>query len=802
MNAPNQVGSLWFMIAAFLNAFSMTAMLITLGAAGYRELAGSISLVQGATLATFYVFSANGRNLILSNVHGTGLTGLLPLRLLLLMPLAWVSYVLSVNIGHVTPFQALILLLRRVGEWIGELGLAEEERLGLRGRAMLSALVEAATFVTCVVLTIVVKLPFELAAIAWACAPILSASKILRSGVAQKMVGFKILLPHLGSTAIVGVSTFVFRAILVMLVGNAAAGDLLTAFAIGGVIPNVFNRVLGPSMVRQGGYSLPQSRGTMLLVGAMIMVGGVTALMAPAQSLWLPTGISLMGGAVMVIAVLLRSRLIHGADEGAFGPDLLANILIIFLVPSIYFIFGDQPLGALYLISAVLNFIYMSGAIARSHSSRVWLDWILLLTGLLLLSPLLLTVLEPMTSELSGNCCRIDHTSVLASTIVALTLFACIALLGNFADSSRSLWLIFFSMLTCMVSLSVQEIYDVRLGSSAFVMIGQLVMPVFGMLLGEMYGKTERTWTFELTAACVLMLILPINLAVVWQMGRASTMAVVGPTAEGYSFQQMSLIVALTTLVSLAFARKGGHAGKLVVMVISVAIATKIAGISGSLVAGVYVGAVLLMALIAMQKRQQLFARMVLALVLLLQLAQFYIEVRPPTSGASVVESSSAEEGHISMKADELKWESGVLGGRARLPADDTDRVHDAWVAVRTFMFGNLAVQSGNADDASPHSSNYWISGIHNFGIISILPLTVFFIHLGRLLARQRRSALLSPDVFGVLMASGFLLLAESTGIQRPGQIYAWIVAYFLIGLLMVRLSSRERELTPAKTLK
>ncbi|MDO9216141.1 MAG: hypothetical protein Q7U14_02645, partial [Lacisediminimonas sp.] len=57
----------WFPLATLLNAFSMTALLIIIGVSGRPELAVSIGLVQGAALATFYVFSANARNLILAD---------------------------------------------------------------------------------------------------------------------------------------------------------------------------------------------------------------------------------------------------------------------------------------------------------------------------------------------------------------------------------------------------------------------------------------------------------------------------------------------------------------------------------------------------------------------------------------------------------------------------------------------------------------------------------------------------------------------------------------------------------------
>ena len=49
-NAPRRA-LLIFPMAALLNSFSMTALLLVFGVAGHSEIAANIGLVQGATLA-------------------------------------------------------------------------------------------------------------------------------------------------------------------------------------------------------------------------------------------------------------------------------------------------------------------------------------------------------------------------------------------------------------------------------------------------------------------------------------------------------------------------------------------------------------------------------------------------------------------------------------------------------------------------------------------------------------------------------------------------------------------------------
>ena len=60
--------ALVFPAAALLNSFSTTALLLVFGLAGHPEVVADIAVVQAASLALFYAFSANARNLVLADV--------------------------------------------------------------------------------------------------------------------------------------------------------------------------------------------------------------------------------------------------------------------------------------------------------------------------------------------------------------------------------------------------------------------------------------------------------------------------------------------------------------------------------------------------------------------------------------------------------------------------------------------------------------------------------------------------------------------------------------------------------------
>jgi hypothetical protein len=116
-----------FPLAFAMNTFSMTGFMVILGLSGKPSIAADFGIVQGATMALFYAFSANARNLILNPSSKTSVRWLLISRLALTLPLGAASFFLGVNLGGAYWPLALILILRRSTEWIAELHLSEME---------------------------------------------------------------------------------------------------------------------------------------------------------------------------------------------------------------------------------------------------------------------------------------------------------------------------------------------------------------------------------------------------------------------------------------------------------------------------------------------------------------------------------------------------------------------------------------------------------------------------------------------------------------------------------------------------
>lgn len=312
-----------FPLAALLNSFSTTALLLIFGLAGHTEVAADIALVQAASLALFYAFSANARNLVLADKESGGKSAsgtLLKIRAALMFPLAFATYIFGVVVGGAAASVATVLIVRRVTEWIGEIALACHERKDQHRQAFHSLIIESSVLLLAVVLPIGYSIELSLSALPWALAPLLALRGAGLSFVGPRLASRK-LLPHLGSTAIIGASVFVFRLSISLLAGKAVAGILFTAFALGGLIPTVFGQALAPTLVRKYGPgnkmpSLLLAIPVALLVAGMALVAGLAVSPEWNSVAILPPPFYDGGGFVS-----LRWRHYVGGDFASDSPD-------------------------------------------------------------------------------------------------------------------------------------------------------------------------------------------------------------------------------------------------------------------------------------------------------------------------------------------------------------------------------------------------------------------------------------------------------------------------------------------------
>lgn len=775
---------IWFPIGVLINTFSMTALLVILGLAGYADLAADIGLVQGATLATFHVFSANARNLILTDGGELAASRLLQMRLILLLPLAFIAYFLSVTIGGAAPSLAVILILRRGAEWFGELGLSQHERLNQKNFVQRAVFGEAVGFLLCLVQSMGFGADLAGSAIPWAFAPLISVYRTQLSLRTSRRLTIYSVFPHIGSTAIIGICVYVFRISVTVLAGKTGAGELFTAFAIGGIIPTILGQALAPTLMRRFGSAVMQSVWLLAFPAAMLAVAGGVIMLAIAEptwlvdagrssTFWLATGLSIAGGAVMIVAALLRAHLIHSDNEEVFGPDMLANILLVALIPFVYFSLGAKSLTGLYLLSACLNLVYMWGGAKRKSIDGRFLFRVLFALGLLLVAPIFFQLEGSLFRDPAMVFDTGGHFLSLPIPVSVLALFGGIAILGNYKVAMRSLTVVFFTMLLFVVS---------TLGGGAapqeggkLVLVSQFVLPIFGLVLGEMFGAVARGPVFERAALSLLLLILPAQLTATWLAGHMDARPLVFIFSIYQHLQYFPAVVAaLATMASLALWGRSGSMRIAIGFMLLIVLVHLVASASINAIAGAVSG---MAAFMTFHWRDARFRRHLSATLVIALLAAAFYAALIHTDNAFGIRHSMAEGAGAN-------WSVSAADGSSRA---ESWRIFADGIgaSTETFLFGHVTRPDRNLH---PNAHNYWLDATYSFGVLAILPLIALIAVTAFLVWKQRSRVLSDPLLLGTTMAAGYLVLVESMfniGMRQP---YPGILTFFILGLLISRL--------------
>ncbi len=769
----------------------MTVLLVGLGLFGKPHLAAEVGIVQGALIALYYTFSGNVRSLIFREDRGSSTRPLILVRLLLAVPLAVVAYILAVHAGvDVAAEIAMILTLRKIGEWLSEIHLCEVEREGDRIFALIhlttqSVLLAAALLSLCLdwegakeVLLVWALLP-----------PLLSLRHLL--GVLSRGRGMQVpiglLLPHIGSSMVHGVTIYVFRLTLLLLVGKMIAGDLYTAFSIGGLIGSVFATAIGPSMVlheqRIGNRYSPLWLSITLLAAATlgaVLVGAsllwTSGWLLKTAFFWQAAGLSLVGGVVMMFAQRERLRLLQGdREDDVFAPDVLLNILIVTIVPFVYYLAGPGWLGSLYLFNAILAMaIYRATIFSESHRTGVQgRDW----------RPLggffILAIFVPLFFQLGSGIFRsadfaYDTVGILSRLPVPVSIVACfvgIALIGRLSRANLALSTIFFSFLLMVVSTVVTSSADSTAGLQKLILMMQFLLPMFALVLGQTYGSwiTDDRQAAK-ALAIVLGVVVPAQLVATWSQGFLQ----LSPYLYAFSIYQHLLyvpvilvgayLIGLNVLWNLPVWHK-------IFLLLALPMGIYVVASTSMLATGLLVlGSA---AVVWYQERR--IGRPIT------QMRAIFLLAIGGGIGYWFVQASLIAPGI---------WEGKIafLYSKARL---------EYWVYyahgfvsnLQTLVFGNVAPP---ARESIPSAHNYYLDIMYNFGVLGVMAIfTLVAITMTRLY-KQRGRVMASPGIAVLAMVVLFLVVPDNLFKVGMRQMYPGIVTFFLWGLLLTRLEGRE----------
>ncbi len=759
-----------------------------------------IAIAQGATLALFFAFSANARNVIFADASGVTSHLLLRTRLVLLLPMAVPCFILSSTIGSVNAALTIALIGRRSAEWIGEIYLSASEVQNNRKPAMLTIAAECSTFILAIGLIF-----SEASGLLWRWfvgggpAHCDGGGKTRKVSAPVNLIGnLGKLAPNLGSTTIIGIAVYVFRLSITMVTGRITAGDLFTAFVIGGLIPTIYNSSIGPSLALRehgkGTKGLALRVMTWLVPGLFILGSAIAAftLQYPEHSgflnkshnFWTAVGMSLSGGGIMMIALHRRILMLQkGMNVEIFGSDVLSNVLIVVSVPYFYFLLGPRSLEGLFVFNAVLTlFCYWSaertGAL-KERPGRYDTLKLFAIAGLVLL---------PFFIQLNGSIFRdttflFDTGRVLRQLPVPLSVIAIIGgvlMLGRFKETHRSLTVFFFTaVLLVLATLSIQE-PDAR--SPRLILMAQYLIPFLGLVLGRCTEWRLRRENSRRPADGGL-LRHTLATACSWARDWLSLRPIyIFSVSINHSLRAVVMVLSY----GMAFTSLQGSDGPWKTLLwLMLPLAAIYAAASYSLevfviYAGMIGAGVWRHRTLSLSRRA---AAWIIGLVLVSGIAygvftqtSLLVEVASPLS--SVLERSDAK--YRLTRTLALPRDTAELWGHWQFYGKGIV------AGAEEFFFGHAY-----PPDRSVHPSahNYYLDLLYNFGVLPLAPLLVLLIYSGLLV--YRLSSLLRSDWFLLASVLGVLIMfgvdnSLKVGLRQP---YPGIFGFFLLGLLQARLS-------------
>jgi len=796
-----------FPLAFLFNNSAITLLLIFVGLTGNPVMAAEIAIIHASTQALFFAFSANARNLILGRDSLLGAHDLLRVRMLLVLPLSVMAFFLVDYVIEINIFLVIFIIARRAFDWILEVNMSEMERSENKAHVSEYIIIQSVMLIVALSwLLFGTEYPFA-GIYLWCLSPLLSMLQ-MRFSTHNKHTSISdlhdLLLPHFGSTAVIGVALYVFRVVITLLVGKELAGDLFTAFSIGGVIGTVFASSIGPSValrIQKGdGFGLPSAIKVVITMNVALGILlatlsqydiNILEVIGKSKEFTLAVGLSMIGGAIMVAAQMARLKVVQlGKNGNVFGADVLMNIILITVIPYANYLLGSQSLGALYLLSATLAYIFYQTScgdienIVGIHA----LKGIRVLIAFLLLFPIFFMLDGSIFANASFNYESQGLIRALPIPVSFPLCFVGIVLLGRYRFSHTSLAVIFiiFSLMTMSVLLSSPDMSITTQGK--FILLMQFILPYFALVLGQAFEGRESRQVMEKTFFIVLLLVVPVQVVITLIHPNPLLAPLIGFFSIYQHLQYVPVIfVSAYLLVLFSLYRYKYYLTPLLFLTVFMGV---YAGASYSRLAVVlFVSGVALFTVYSW-KNFKTKTLVVLVFMVMVSLPFAYIQIYKDAGNHD-------DKFTIGFNLDNIydSNSSNSLNNKAELTSKD--RLEYWRVYTGKISESPSALLFGHASRIDryeyPSAHNYYLDFVYHFGLIAILPL-LYLIFITIRSAFRSRKHIFSNPILGLTFVVFFIVLIDSSlkvGFRQP---YPGVYMFFVWGILLTRLYILENK--------
>ncbi len=757
----------------------------------------------------FLAFSANVRNLLLAADDLVFTRNIFIFRLLAILPLSAGVVLLSGGIVEIAPVVIVAVVLRRCSEWIAELQITERECAEDFGFVWRFISIQI-SIVGLLFISIPVgnELFTEALLVVWAISPLGQVVPFLRR-LFTLTNNFSFdstsMLPHVGSSMVVGIAIYVMRLMIVSLVGKASAGILFAAYAIGGILVSFYVYAVGPALIR---WDMTAGRSRIMHVGLVVVMFVIGALLVVVaafisdhyyHSLLLASGISVVGGGVMVAAQKRRLSIILANGKDVYVADALANIALICSIPFVYYLLGRESLSYVYLLSSLLSVFayivlladgYGGGRVANIRAiigeyAGKWIAVAIMLPVFFQFNGSIFSA-QDMVYDSGG---RLLDVPLPVSVIAACLGFVFLVKPERTVSAINYIFFSFSLMLfsTLMVVMREGEV----VGIGKMILQIQFIIPMFALMLGlSLVDATSNRWgEYIIERGClyVVSIVVPLQLLATLIQGRWPLTPYMYLFSIYQHLQYVSVImVGVFWWASITCFERHIERGISMLLAPFIGIYAA-AALSVQTAVMVLVGAAALLLMRGFKWRATVISFLVL-LGLVLGIVGDY-------------RSSNMDVEMDSSYIEYMSWEDRLLASKNGLEAGGVVAGVDVLLESRlyvwdyywegiaedyeTFLFGHV-----DRPDRYhiPSAQNYILDLMYNYGLLSVIPFIVFIGVTVKKIVTVLRSRSMSVDLLALSgLVSLFVVGVNflTVGLRQP---YAGICMFFLWGLLLARL--------------
>jgi hypothetical protein len=513
---------------------------------------------------------------------------------------------------------------------------------------------------------------------------------------------------------------------------------------------------------------------------------------------WMTAGFSLIGGVLMVKAQTIKLLLLkYYEDMDIFGPDMLIHILLVASVPCLYFVRGAEALSVLYLLNAVLSYIfYLSAKRYLNKNNQIKVFGI---SDTNIRFGIAFFLFFPLFFQLSGRIFHsqqlvLDSGGLIFQLPLPIAIIGCylgLLFIGRYKKAYLSLTVIFFLFLLMFLTSIItanRQIVDERY---KLLLLFQYIMPVFALVLGQLFenGMSEKC-IIERVFLFTLILIVPLQLLSTWLSGHI----LLTHSMYFFSIYQHHEYVTLSMIcgffLSLCALWEYPHYRKIFIFLVPLIGIYAVAGYSMLSLFAAVTGLVAFTVYRFFKYRDKTIVTVIL------------FSFIAPVGYFSFSWSSGGffqKYGFLKEAKKIVFSEHKASVNPEKVIPEGLNRRFKDWYLYSTSIIDNSKVfflghKKPFDRSLTTSAHNYYLDFVYNFGFLALLPL-LFLIGYSLYLAFKFRDNIMQSErLLGLCMIVFFLILVDNNFKVTLRQPYPGILTYFLWGVMLSRLLSLRED--------